>query len=453
VATRRKTNPSERAKSATKPARDIPSVAESRRTGGGVERAIWLIVSGIVLLVPIAVHTGGWDRFRLPKDSLFILGTSLLLPLLAAGLFRNPAFLTRRWRTARPLWIVAAVIVWTLITTVASTNVALSLHSLLWVALTAVFFLATWFYAASRSVHALAMVVVPGAMNALILLLQAAGVWSPLQFDPETLRTHTLTALLGNPNEVGSFLVIATVIALGMTFTFRSHRWYYGAAAGLMFAAVVATRSDTALIALATGIVAFAFSHSRRMGVAIVLASVIAAGTTTLLVPPLRERVAEAAHELSTGQLEQLTSGRVTAFLTAGAMAADHPLTGVGPGCFGFRFFDYRPLVDDRYRHLLGRAALNFGEAHNDHLEIFAETGILGYLLFLTAVGYVMSRGGRRQIAAAESGRAAAGAMIALPLALSFSVLALGQFPLQLTAPTAALLYATALVCRWSQSS
>ncbi len=71
--------------------------------------------------------------------------------------------------------------------------------------------------------------------------------------------------------------------------------------------------------------------------------------------------------------------GRPTIYRTTVEMIADHPVTGVGPGMFEWRFPAYRPghLVNKRFVHV-----------HNDYLEIAVEWGVPLALLFWIFVGW-----------------------------------------------------------------
>jgi O-antigen ligase len=90
---------------------------------------------------------------------------------------------------------------------------------------------------------------------------------------------------------------------------------------------------------------------------------------------------------------------------------------------------------------------MNWGEVHNDHLQVAAETGLPGYALFLGAIA--ICAGKRRTIAStAESAFARA---MRWPLATLIFVLCLAQFPLELAAPRLMLLTIGALCLTWDR--
>ena len=99
---------------------------------------------------------------------------------------------------------------------------------------------------------------------------------------------------------------------------------------------------------------------------------------------------------------------------------------------------------------------MNFGEVHNDHLQVASETGLPGYALFLAALVLVASATWRPRTVPAEKeddrSRATFVRLLALPLAVSMFILALAQFPLELVAPTHAYLWAAAAIVAWRES-
>jgi O-antigen ligase len=91
---------------------------------------------------------------------------------------------------------------------------------------------------------------------------------------------------------------------------------------------------------------------------------------------------------------------------------------------------------------------MNFGETHNDHLQTAAEAGLPGYALFLAGVAVVAFYGRRRHRPEASAETQVAHALRP-PLAVTFFVLCLAQFPLQLAAPRLMFLTFAALSLGW----
>jgi hypothetical protein len=95
-----------------------------------------------------------------------------------------------------------------------------------------------------------------------------------------------------------------------------------------------------------------------------------------------------------------------------------------------------------------------FAQVHNDHLQVLAETGLPGYLLFLGALVLLAAITFRLpSVPDISDPRVRFARLFAFPAALTFAVLTLAQFPLQLTAPTVADLYLAALCFSWTAPS
>jgi O-antigen ligase len=141
-------------------------------------------------------------------------------------------------------------------------------------------------------------------------------------------------------------------------------------------------------------------------------------------------------------------------FLCAIEMIRARPLMGMGPGCFKYHFMLTRLTLEKRYPPAWTRGwPMNFGETHNDHLQVAAETGLPGYALLLAAVLLLAIPARRRDGAEAyRAERTIVGRAIRAPLAATFFVLALAQFPLQVAAPRLMFLTLGALAISWDRN-
>jgi len=108
---------------------------------------------------------------------------------------------------------------------------------------------------------------------------------------------------------------------------------------------------------------------------------------------------------------------RLESWLVAAGLALERPLVGVGPGAFNSAYWDFlRRQIDeiDRKRSPMARAidpflldavaGLSPGNAHNEALHTFAETGILGLVALALALAAALvraHRGGAPLLAAA----------------------------------------------------
>jgi tetratricopeptide (TPR) repeat protein len=228
-------------------------------------------------------------------------------------------------------------------------------------------------------------------------------------------------------------------------------RWTWSALAVLVLAAV-ATGSLTAIVACIVGLFALAVIASGRAAVKAGAAVLLLTIMTVMAFAPLRERLTRIRTLIASGDYAEAFSGRVTPFLAAGEMLTKHPVTGVGPGCFAYEYFPYKVAVEQKHPRLLQVYAhhFNFGQAHNDHLQILAECGVVGYLIAL-AVLVIIARGSLGQREDAARPTAEFSRHLSLPLAAALATLCVAHFPLHLTAATVAFAFVAALCAAWSE--
>src|SRR5207244_4449739 len=158
------------------------------------------------------------------------------------------------------------------------------------------------------------------------------------------------------------------------------------------------------------------------------LAAVVLAGLLVIaLVAPLRRRAMNMGHWLKSGEYNNVLTERLTPFIAAWTMFTDHPLTGVGPGALAWHYYDYKIRAEQRVPslRLAYHRGSNAGEAHNDHLQVLAEGGVLGYAAFASVIIALGSLSFRAPKTATFARR------LALPLAIYWRVLSLAPFPLE----------------------
>ncbi|CAB4921090.1 unannotated protein [freshwater metagenome] len=166
----------------------------------------------------------------------------------------------------------------------------------------------------------------------------------------------------------------------------RASRAAVLAVGAIVLYGLVGTQSRSGLIALlVAGVAALVICRGRRRTVLrVVLACVVLLGAFVATNPGVVER-ATADDSTGTGRTELWRAGL--------QVAEDHPLTGVGIGNF--------VVVSERYAQQVG--TLRFAEVlledpkpvHNAIIESVAETGVVGLVLLLGAVGACMTAAAR----------------------------------------------------------
>jgi hypothetical protein len=81
-------------------------------------------------------------------------------------------------------------------------------------------------------------------------------------------------------------------------------------------------------------------------------------------------------------------------------------------------------------------------------VQLLAESGLPGYLLYLGALGFIASLSFRRKRPTSQRGEFAR--VFAFPAVIGFTIVGLAQFPLYLTVVTSTAIFATALAHSWS---
>lgn len=426
--------------------RRSPSQSEARRTHPFLPRALWVVVAAAVLLIPCTMSRKGRDPFRAPKEYAFRAAALLAGTLLAASAVATPLWRPLP-RSAKPAFAVAGVAVaWTAIATIFSLNRALSVWSLLYVALAAIFFVAATLAVRTRGWSAVYVLLLPALVNTAILVIQDLRIWDPVYPLAEP-SSHT--ALVGNSNDVGAYLLTAAIAATVLFVADSSRRLRNGAMTLALIAGLTLSQSVTALAAYSAGILVLAALLSWRKALIAVVALPIIAGVVVATHKPLLRRAIAIERWLSAGDLDKVTSGRLTAFVAAVRMCAHRPWVGVGPGCYAFLYFDEKIAAEARYPMLQNSPSrlYSFGEAHSDHLQIAATAGLPGYAIFLAAIAVLVSFGiHRRQ---SESARDRFVRLYSVTLPASAVVLMLAQFPLEIAASTVSLLYGAAICTAW----
>jgi O-antigen ligase len=452
-----------------KPRRPAPQVPEpappapaEMRPAGFVPAALALLVGLTAILVPIWVSRTTVDAFRLPKQMVFQSLAALLFALLLTGaLYHGRAFFEPLWRDRKLLVVLSSIVVWTFVTTLTSTNRPLSMLTLAWVVSCVVYVVATYLVARRTNGLLLAgLVLFMALLNGGLAMLQRGGIYNPMSFHRHMPLRNQATALIGNPNDVGTYLLFPAIIALAIALTSRKHVRFAASVAFIVaFAGMIASDTLTAVVAFLPALAVMLLLRSKKALVPM-LALAVAATLLVAAYAPLRMRVLTIADHLRAGRWVELSSLRLPAFYAAWEMFADHPVTGVGPGCFSYWYLPYKMELNKTHPrfYLTGE---NFGETHNDHLQTLAVSGIPGYLLLLGTVGLLATGSLRRRSLPIDDDaerereepalfdRAELSRVASLPLAVAFAVVALAQFPLEMAASAQVLLHLAAVCYAW----
>lgn len=409
---------------------------------------MWSLVVAMVFVTAFAMRADSYDVFRTPKDVALLTISLLLITLGTAGalLSEDVAALFRRL-PVRPILLALAAAAWTGVVSLTSQKPGGSFWAPVTVVCFVVFFCAVLLTANRRSpIATLLVLLIPAIVNAVVATLQSTGIWLPWVVNPKMPLRLRATGFIGNPNDLGSFLVLPALVAFAAGLAWPKHRWLFGVAF-VFVAGIASAQSVTPFVAAVAGMFIMAMvSNSRRIRLG-VIAAALTLLATAFLHPGSRTRFQQLYENLTTGTLQEMTSFRIVPIVTAWDMFRDHPVIGVGPGAFGSLYMKYKLGVDEKYPQWVRLLNDSFGQVHNDHVQILAETGVPGYALFLGALVLLASVSFRRGDATDLRPRFAR--VVALPAAVSFGVMTLAHFPMQLTASMVPALYLAALCFAW----
>ncbi|MFN2471256.1 MAG: O-antigen ligase family protein [Gaiellaceae bacterium] len=207
----------------------------------------------------------------------------------------------------------------------------------------------------------------------------------------------------GDPNDHAYMLATTLPLTLWLL---GERRWrpVVLVLAAAMSASIALSFSRGALVGLAAALVWHVLTERRGQMLLLGGVIVLAAGTTFLLVQANPEQVQtglRAKQKVATANVDT----RVDAWRAATRLSLEHPILGVGPGNFRFHYLEET-----------GRPAgtSNIGVVHNAYLDVAAELGLLGGILFLGYLAAVFARA----TAARRAGRGPPGMASALRTAL-----------------------------------
>jgi O-Antigen ligase len=421
----------------------VPSGRLTRIASQAVRAVVLLVVAA----TPLVIDPRGRDLFRVPKLAFFQTGMLVAAAIAGVAALLSDAFAESLARNRRMVMLACAAVAWVAIASMASTLPPVSYSVPFSIFCNALLFvLAMAILRTEHELTALGVLMLPAIMNSVVLMLQATDLWEPLGISVEGADRYGNIGLIGNPNTAGTYLVVPTLAAMAATMTLRRYRLLFAVVSAVLLAGLFLTQTITVMFGFGVALVAFVVTGSKR--IRLLAIAVVALGIAGVLAyPPTRERMLSLKEPLLEGDLRTVTSNRVPAAVATLDMFLDRPLLGLGPGVFPSRYMAYRMAVDEQHPEWVELTHESFGEAHNDHAQVLAETGLPGYVLLLLMLVSIASLTLRRP--PEHDDRARFVAAFALPAAAGFAALALGQFPISLTAASTTCIYAAALCFAW----
>jgi O-antigen ligase len=232
-------------------------------------------------------------------------------------------------------------------------------------------------YAAIRTERHLRWMVV--AMAAAALISATLSVVGPA--DPTAANFERASGLAGGANELAAALVVGIALCIVLALTVRSPLWRLVliAGTGVCVLGLFLSLSRGGLVALGAALVVSVLVGGRwrgRMLAGALIVSVMCVGYFGAVASlPARERVLEVGGG----------TGRTDLWTVGSRMVEDKPVIGVGAGNFQVASIHYllEPGVITSDEFIITTPKV----AHNTFLEVLAEAGVIGLVLFLAIVG------------------------------------------------------------------
>jgi O-antigen ligase len=213
--------------------------------------------------------------------------------------------------------------------------------------------------------------------------------------------------IYSNPNDLAAltFFPLSLSVAVALT---ETNKWIKRAAfagvAGLPLM-ILLTQSRGALIALVASGILFFVVHTKGRRLRSLLVAAAAAVVILPFVPQSAWQRFSLMKNLASGNTieadpEGSADARYNIWRVAGTIIKENPVSGIGLGVYPRGHAMYAPRVG------VPDAALGFRDTHSTYLNVAAETGIPGLLLFLSTIGVVAVASERTRRLARGSPRA-----------------------------------------------
>ena len=195
--------------------------------------------------------------------------------------------------------------------------------------------------------------------------------------------------IYANPNDLAALTLLQLSLALALLQREPKGWPRLAALAGIFVLPVVIllTQSRGAIIALAVFALA-AFAGHRRRGRALVTLVAVAVAIGVFAPSSVWDRLGGLRNATDTEQLSRVdregsAEQRFEIWKVARAIFADHPVFGVGVGAYSSAHREYARTGD--FKETAGGKR----DAHSTYLSLLAETGVVGFGLFVAMFGWV----------------------------------------------------------------
>ncbi len=394
----------------------VRSLARTESTWRALPKAVALV---LLVAVPVAFDPTTSDVFNLTKFTLVVSGAVVLGGLLVVDYIRHGRALF--WRNGLH-WPVLALLGWTAITTVLSTNVRMSVLGfyksydglLAHLALAFLFFALVHILTINHIKTVLSVVYFGGGGLVILYgLLQLhdrtfeGSPWDWIDWGPAGFRDSAIWSGLGNPNHLAGFLAVLLPIGLALLLVHRDWRVRLlttGLSVWLVLEVIQTTTRGAWLAVLISVPVLLALMapelKARSATLLPIVGLVVAGVVVSGIVLGASRNIPEIFGSIFDFGRFSTATQRVELWESAVNMAGDRPVFGFGPDTYRIPFQQYQT---ETYVRTFGLEQIANGP-HNVFMNYLSTEGVPGLLLFGAVLTFAALRavGGWRRLCALE---------------------------------------------------
>ena len=193
-----------------------------------------------------------------------------------------------------------------------------------------------------------------------------------------------INSLFYDPNVYGRYLALTLLLVACVGLRRRTLLAWQGAVLGLLWAGLLISLSESAMIALLAGLAVAWVGSARRPGRAILMLVVGLAVAVGLAFAFARGSIPSSLGG-SSGSLSKATSGRTSLVSEGVDLFGDRPLQGFGSGSFAQEYLSHishRPNPFEHHEHLPYEQPTT-SDSHTTPITIAAEQGLIGLAVYL----------------------------------------------------------------------
>jgi tetratricopeptide (TPR) repeat protein len=367
-----------------------------------LDSAIFILIRILVFFVPIILLPFTSELFEFNKIILVYILTILIVGSWAAKMILQRKFIFRRTILDIPLLLFLFSQIVSTIASFDSRTSFLGYYSRFNGGLASLLCYSLLYWAwvanidAKKTLKALKFFLASAGLVSLYGILEHFGIDKDIWVQDVTARVFST---LGQPNWLAAWLVAIIPITWTLALKARGFKtrgfWLWSLASFVFFLTILFTKSRSGLLGLGVAALVFwGLSYTKKRQKAFLALSSIIVATALIVGTPWSPSLVKVIsrqpipqYSLTGGTALEgggTESGTIRQIVWKGALNVwrHHPLIGTGVETFAYSFYNFRPIE----HNLVSEWDFLYNKAHNEYLNIMANTGTLGIAAYLAVV-------------------------------------------------------------------